>query len=57
MSVIKVTKADLVHVARLMSFVEWVYDDQPELLTSADVDELLIVRQWLKEKLNEDTDV
>lgn len=51
MSDVKVTKADLVHVQRVVGIIVWLLDEYPEMLKEEDEDELKIVRQWLQEKL------
>ena len=57
MSVIKVTKADLMHVSFVIQLTRWIFDTYPELFGKLEEDELLIVEQLLKEKLYENTDI
>lgn len=54
MSVVSLTKSDLVHVKRMLAIVGWLLDEYPELVTTDEEDEYRIVKQLLEEKLNED---
>jgi len=51
MSVIKVTKADLWHVAFVIEWAKWVLDEYPELLNKEEEDAVKVVDQLLQETM------
>ena len=57
MSVVNVTKADLMHVSFIVKLMRWTLEAYPELFGKVEEDELLIVEQLLKEKLYENMDI
>ena len=53
MSVVKVTKADLSHLLKFVENYEFNLVEYPNLYSKDEEDELKIVKQLLKEKINE----
>ena len=55
MSEARLTKADLTWVKRFVDNYAWVQSAYPELFTKQDIDDFKIVKQIVKEKLDEAT--
>jgi len=49
----QVTKADLKWLLKFVENYTYVLDAYPELFTASDIDDIKVVKQLLKEKVNE----